>query len=485
MFQSTEKASLKLLAAVLSLWCTCSLAAEYADYHYHARLNDDLSLMQVQACFAGSPPLRLRADHAEAYRYLHLPESTKNNDANLQFESKTLRVVSQAPGACVSYAVDLGAAVSQGRRAPVSRIGEDLRTDPRLWLWRPASGGQIDLQLSLPAGVAVSAPWQQLEGDRYLIDPAASSGLRAAVVFGQLEQFDIVVPGATLDVALLDGQPAAKLKEMRRWLSAAAAAVVAAYGRFPVPRVQVLIVPVNAGGWGDHEAVPFGRVLRGGGAAIELFVNTRRPIEEYLSDWTAAHELSHFFHPLLAQQDAWLAEGLASYYQNVLRARTGILSEQMAWQKLHEGFERGIAGTTGIPLNRVAANMHRDRTYMRVYWSGAAVALMADAELRISTDGRLSLDEALARFSRCCLPAERRWSGREFMAKLDELMDTQVFSALYLRYSVSPRFPDVASIYRPLGLVVDDAGQIRLREAEHAAVRDRIMRGSYSHSSSL
>ena len=48
-----------------------------------------------------------------------------------------------------------------------------------------------------------------------------------------------------------------------------------------------------------------------------------------VSSWTRAHTR------------AWLSEGTASYYQNVLRARAGILPAEDAWQRMHSGFRRG------------------------------------------------------------------------------------------------------------------------------------------------
>jgi hypothetical protein len=266
---------------------------------------------------------------------------------------------------------------------------------------------------------------------------------------------------------------------MRLWLREAALAVVGAYGRFPVPRVQVLIVPVQERRWGQDEAVPFGHVLRGGGPAIEFFVNTERPLKEYLLDWTAVHELSHLLHPLLVSEDSWLSEGFASYYQNILRARNGVLSRRAAWQKLHEGFQRGIKGTRGLPLTEAAEQMHRNRAYMRVYWSGAAVALMADVWLRTNEHG--SLDEALARFADCCLPAQRRWRGAEFMAKLDELMQTGIFTDLYTRYAQARTFPDLTREYELLGLNAEGK-RLRLVTAEHSPTREQI---THSHSNSL
>lgn len=52
----------------------------------------------------------------------------------------------------------------------------------------------------------------------------------------------------------------------------------------------------------------------------------RATTSELSRDWTATHELSHMLLPYVASRDRWLSESLASYYQNVLRARDGRLA---------------------------------------------------------------------------------------------------------------------------------------------------------------
>ena len=90
--------------------------------------------------------------------------------------------------------------------------------------------------------------------------------------------------------------------------------------------------------------------------------------------------------------------------------------------------------------------------YMMVYWSGAAIALIGDVELRQLSGGVTSLDTVLKELSRCCLPTKQRWSAAELMPKMDRVAGYDVFVPLYRRYVVQPRFPDLKETYRLLGL---------------------------------
>jgi predicted metalloprotease with PDZ domain len=115
---------------------------------------------------------------------------------------------------------------------------------------------------------------------------------------------------------------------------------------------------------------------------------------------------------------------------------------------------------------------------MKIYWSGAILALMADVELRERSRGRESLDVALDRLQRCCLPAAERWTGTQLLAQLDRLVDEPVFMPLYRRYADRPGFPDIAPLFGRLGISVID-GQVTLQdEAELAEIRHSIMRSA-------
>lgn len=284
---------------------------------------------------------------------------------------------------------------------------------------------------------------------------------------------EAAIPGATLRIEvrpLVDGNKAAEIVE---WLRSVSSSVSLVYGRFPNPSPRVIVIPAVGLGWGGNKAVTFGRVTRNGEETVELYVNADRPIEEFYADWTATHEFSHLMLPLVGDRHKWISEGFASYYQNVLMSRAGRYSPLKAWTKLYEGFERGQASRPGLSPNEAAASGVR-RARMKIYWSGAAIALLADVELRERSGGEESLDIALDRLQRCCLPSNRQWSGPELFAKLDRLVDEPVFMPLYRRYADKAGFPEVQTALQRLG--VEAAGnKVRLaHDAELVHIRSAI-----------
>jgi predicted metalloprotease with PDZ domain len=111
---------------------------------------------------------------------------------------------------------------------------------------------------------------------------------------------------------------------------------------------------------------------------------------------------------------------------------------------------------------------------MKVYWAGAALALMADVELRERSNGEVGLNDVLGRFQNCCLPARDVWSGPEFFAKLDTLISEPLFTPLYKRYAETAGFPDTSDLLVRLGVSVSNGKVSLKRNAELAEIRKSI-----------
>lgn len=254
----------------------------------------------------------------------------------------------------------------------------------------------------------------------------------------------ITVPGAILSVEFATDVDAATSRDIIAWLDHVAGQVSMPYGRFPIDSPRVVVIPTESGSRGGNSPVPFGRVTRRGGETVELYVDVDRPIEDLYADWTATHEFSHLLLPRISWRQRWISEGFASYYQNVLMARAGQYTTAQAVRKLSEGLGRGRRSRPELSPNEAALE-GVSRARYKIYWSGAAIALLADIRLRERSGGEESLDMVLGRFQQCCLPSSRRWSGPELFARFDALIDEPVFMPLYRQYADSSGFPETAA----------------------------------------
>ena len=177
--------------------------------------------------------------------------------------------------------------------------------------------------------------------------------------------------------------------------------------------------------------------------------------------------------PYLDRRQRWISEGFSQYYQNVLLARSGAYDDLYAWQKLYEGYERGRKARPELSPNEAATRGVRGGL-MKVYWSGAALALMADVTLRERSAGEESLDKVLDKFQACCLPSDRIWTGKELFTKFDSLASAPVFMPLYRRYADTAGFPETSDVFERLGVTVSDDVVSMHSNAELQLIRQSI-----------
>lgn len=445
------------------LVCTCATVVAAKETHrYKTIVSGDLSRLSIEARFA-NPVHRISARSREAPQYI---TEVRDCDESQAIQTRGRRMLLPEHGvSCLSYSVNLEQAANDNRQNQ-TLSGDNVVVSSSVWMWRPEidSATTVEVKFQLPDGISVSVPWHAVQNSEstYRITQSPESS-NAPVVFGNFDQRAVEVPGATLQVSLLKPKDAMNNDAIVDWVQAAATDVSLAYGRFPNPAAQIVVFPVgDSRGRGDS-AVPFGRVVRDGGETVELFVNQNRPLADYLDDWTATHEFSHLMVPFLGRTHRWISEGFAQYYQNVLLTRSGAYDDQRAWQKIYEGLERGRRSSPDLSPNQAAEEGVR-KSLMKVYWSGAAIALTADVALRDKSNGVESLDTVLDRFQACCLPGNRVWSGEEMFQRLDSLTDFPVFVDLYQRYANAAGFPDTSHVFEQLGIEVRD-DRVSLQQA--------------------
>jgi hypothetical protein len=427
-----------------------------ATHHYTITLSEDLSSLEVEARLTGGVTrISTRSRDADDI-LIAMRECDSGRSITVNSRAISLRDGLD----CLSYSVDLrGFSARRGssEQAIVAPITQ--------WMWRPRLGGadEIIVTFSLPENAGVSVPWQPLDGggDRYRLTSSPQSGTGLAI-FGLIDEVTVPVANTGLRIVPLPSADNPIGQDTIEWTRQTAEHIALTYGRFPNPHARVILFPVQ--GWRANSAVPFGRVVRDGGETIELMVNPQQPEDVFLGDWTATHEFSHLMLPYLAREQRWISEGFAQYYQNVLLARAGQYTHEDAWQKIRAGLERGRESSPSLSPNEAASGDERN-SRMKIYWSGAALALMADVELRRRSDGAESLDLVLDRFQSCCLPSRRTWSGRELFARFDALVDEPLFVALYERYADTRDFP---------------AFEALLEEPEFAEIRAAITARRYT-----
>ncbi len=446
------------LCYVLLCFSTSTSANTESHEHdeYRVQLDTERKLLMVVACFKTVVPDSLIAGSANANSLITSASlGQKPGQQALLINRARITLNSNAKEPCVNYQVDLKKLINTSDTGRINvNIGNTLSSKAGDWLWLPAGDTRtVRIRFSLAEGLVASAPWRLISRTKrdtvfeFSTDEAINE---SRVYIGQFALRELQVKGAKVRLVIMGKISTSKIDKLTAWIRYGAESIVALYGHFPLVDPQIVIFPIGS----YDSAVPWGEVQRDGGCVANLYVDQTRPLKELIGDWTLIHELSHMIHPYLDMSGRWLTEGIATYYQNVLQARVGTLTEKKAWLKLHQGFQRGIKETEpGESLVNISSKMRENRMYMRVYWSGVALALKADVVLRKNNNS--SLDTVLEKFQGCCLSPNRTWSPSEYISKLDELSNSKVFSELYEEYAYSDKFPELNELYELLGLVAN------------------------------
>lgn len=444
--------------ALLPLLGSVDAAADEpeAPLRYVVRADAGLETLRVQVCFDGALP-RTLVPGVEAAAAA-LVEARDARGRLLPSPRGRIDLSRFGAARCLTYVVDLDAALAATRFA--GRYGEDLLLSAGIWLWRPArpAAGGATLRFELPPGVQVAAPWPVHDGVHRLSTSVFQQPTFFAI--GRFTPSSLRRHGVALTAVRLGEGWSLERDAFERWLARAIDGVTTVQGRFPVERLLVVLVPSEGAG------VDFGMVRRGGGPSIAFMVGRAATAEALERSWIPWHELSHLHLPPMRQRDAWLYEGLATYYQEVLRARVGVQSAEQAWEELIDGLRRGARMRgSGLALEAEAEAMRRTFAFQRVYWAGAAFALHADVALRMRGS---SLDRTLACASRHWRGSDRVWTSVELATCLDRCHGERLLRPMSEAWASRVRPPDVMRLLRRLGVPGGD-------NAELEGIRDAIM----------
>jgi hypothetical protein len=248
----------------------------------------------------------------------------------------------------------------------------------------------------------------------------------------------VQVAGSTIDVSIT-GEPPVSETALLRWVETSARGVTAYLGRYPVPRLRLM---VRAGGRG---AVGHGVTFGGRAPTIRIAVGRDSTEQTLRTDWVLTHEMTHLGFPDLTSGDEWAEEGLATYAEPLARVRAGTLTAEKMWSDLMDGIPKGLPRDGGPGL-------HRTKEWGRTYWGGALFWLLADVEIREKSRDRQGLPDALRGILDAGGDIRSRWTLSRTLDVGDRAIGQTVLADLYARLGTRPGHVDPADLWRRLGV---------------------------------
>ena len=259
--------------------------------------------------------------------------------------------------------------------------------------------------------------------------------------------------------------PAADVGEagLREWIERSGAIVRGYYGDFPVNTVTLQVSTTESDRMGSGRTFGLPRPL------IEVSVGRHITAQALTDDWVLVHEMIHLALPAVADEQNWLAEGIAVYVEGVARVQAGNMSDVALWAEYMQAMPKGLPQANDHGLDRT-------HTHARTYWGGALYCLMADVGIRERTGARYGFQDALRAIRRSGAGMSAEWPIERILATGDAATGTTVLRDLYNTMKDQPVAPDLDTLWTDLGIHSTD-GSVRFDDAARlAAVRRAITR---------
>lgn len=279
--------------------------------------------------------------------------------------------------------------------------------------------------------------------------------------FDQLTVTQIMVGGGVLNVGFAPGSISLPRERIIAWLRRSAIAVTTYYGRFPVPSVRVLIVPVAGAG------IKGGQTFGYRGPAIRLLLGSESDDTALIADWKAVHEMVHLALPDVPDGNIWLAEGLAVYVESIARVQAGDLTPQKIWGDFVRDMPKGLPRSGDEGLDKT-------HTWGRTYWGGAIYYLLADVELRKRSGNKKGLQQAMQGVIAAGGTHDQDWPIENILDVADKAAGIPVMSELYNKMKATPYDPDLPTLWHQLGIEGADGNITFDDDAPLAAIRVAI-----------
>ena len=438
-------------------------AVDHCRYDVRIASPRPLQLDVTVAC-QGRAVAGLGVSDTDQFPYLTIPTA---GDRPLRRRSQGFELPTPRANPVFRYRVNLEAAAAEHESFDFAvRYAESLLAPASTFLLPP-----LPLELDVPVEVHVETPpgfgfetgLTRRDGAYRL--QAHEIPVATYSVFGRYTARAIAIePGREVELVTLDGARRLDDATLAEWVERRARVVSSFYGRLPAERVVVFLIPIP-----NRHIVAFGKLLPESAPGIVMLLGADADEEDLERDWILIHELFHVGVPSFYKEGKWFDEGLATYFEPILRVRAGLLTEAELWTDFAREMPKGVPALTRYGLEQ-------SPDYAGVYWGGAVFCLTADIEIRSGSRLVKGLEDGVRAVFHAGGIAWDVWSLEETLAVADKNLGEPVLARLARRYAGRPAPFDLDALLERLG-VERHPGRVVLRDdAPLAAVRRAIVR---------
>ena len=362
----------------------------------------------------------------------------------------------------LTYTVDLdGFARQEDEIDYARRFGRSLLAPASSFLLRP-DPERDDVPIHVRFATDGSESGLRRENDAFVL---LSHEIRVATytTFGPVTTRDLGVAGASVRLALLDGARDLSSDELARWVAEAERGVSDFFERPPAARTLVALAPIP----GLH-GVLFGKMLPASGPGVVVILGEHAALPELHDDWILVHELFHAGTPSFVDEGKWYDEGLATYFEPLIRARLGWYREADLWREFLRNMPRGLDAMTRRGLEHPVE-------FSDTYWGGGLFCLLADVATRRASGGSRGLEDGLRAVLVRGGDASQVWPLARALEVADGALGTPVLAPLATAHAQHGAPLDLPGLFHDLGVSLDPHGDVTFDDAAPLAFVRRAL----------
>lgn len=429
------------------------------DIHYRA-LQEQI---EVRAEFSGVSALRIDPAAQDFVRGVELLED--GHSKKLAFDNGSWSTDACVERCTIRYTFDLGKASLALESSDILGHGAGVHiVKPGLWLLRPKeSRPKQDVVLRFSVAGAASYATGMFAGVEKNSYQATVDQLDDLpwTVLGPFNQHLFKVTGSNIKLAIVPANYRASYTQIVAWTKRAIDAMIAYYGRFPVPQALIIVGPR------ERFKGP-GRSFGNGGAVTFNPLSLDADEADLREDWVMTHEMVHLAFPSVPYAHHWIEEGLATYVEPIARVRSGELRAERVFRDMIVGMPKGLPRDGDRGLDFTAS-------WGRTYWGGALFCLLADKEIRERSKGKVGLEDALRAIVDQGGSLAVNWDLEKALAIGDRATGYPVLLELYEQMKNKPLAVDLDDLWKKLGVEMVGGEVVFNDKASLAYVRNSMI----------
>ncbi len=186
-----------------------------------------------------------------------------------------------------------------------------------------------------------------------------------------------------------------------------------------------------------NEPVPYAHTSRKiGKQSVHFYINPDYDLEDFLSDWTAQHEISHLSAPFVGKANMWFSEGYATYLSRKIMINQGYYTNESFDSIYYNriGKDQNLMRYPEMTMIELCDELKRNYNYSSLYYAGSSYFYLADKSLQ--KEYGLTLMDVVKMYQNQNRLTDD--SLLDVIASFDEIVGDNVFSKLHFDYANSP-----------------------------------------------